>query len=142
MARLPNTMWIAPPSTVTDFTTLLTIFSGAGSPALALSSGMVLVAAQAAATGSLAIFASGMASTMFSRMYLLARLGAAISARMAMMATTTINSISVKPWRRVFEVFTGERAIKRRVGMVGFCGIRLRYPPATRSRNTVFNTLP
>src|SRR3990167_1739807 len=106
LARLPNRMWIAPPSTVTDFTTLLTILSAAGSPALALSSGMVLVTAQAAATGSLAILASGMASTMFSQMYLLARLGTAMSARMAMMATTTINSINEKPWRRVLEVFT------------------------------------
>ena len=53
--------------------------------------------AQAAATGALATSAIFMASTIWSRTMRWLMFGIAINARIAMTATTTINSISVKP---------------------------------------------
>src|SRR5690349_12763353 len=64
---------------------------------LALSGGSVCRAAHTAATGFFARSASGSASMTWSRATLYWKFGTAISARMAMMATTTISSIRLNP---------------------------------------------
>src|SRR5437867_12989082 len=66
LTRLPKVMWIAPPSTATDETRLLTIFSAGGKPAAALSDGKGCFRLHATVTAGFATSASGSASTVWS----------------------------------------------------------------------------
>ena len=67
LARLPKVTWIAPDSTATALTKLLTMLVAGGRPALALSTGSVASVAQETWIGGLANSISLEASTIWSR---------------------------------------------------------------------------
>src|SRR6187401_1935874 len=70
LARLPKVTWIAPDSTATELTTLLTMLAAGGRPAAALSTGIVASVAHETWIGGLANSISLAASTTWSRMIL------------------------------------------------------------------------